>query len=789
MTLKNLTSASNKFYEDQALIFLTFGGFGRYVLSLLHSEFRRLGIPESKASFLAFDTEKPHRDRLDLDRESEYFIHLDEFEGDVYVQNKENEQLKEQVSHIPTNLLCDIEGGCKGVPAVGFVAFHKYDDLVVTKQTLALIDKIRGKNPGKRIKLIVISGMAGSVSNGMTVPALYRIRNRLREKKVRVEVYLATSEGYIGLQNIQEQNVEKNCVASAMLWEYAMAGRNGLVYPGKSGFRDKRMFDGRIAHRTYIFSGGSAETSLKYEAVASTIAQCISTLELTKLGSYLDGDRVNYSAHILERQWKGKAGQEHPTALVTMNAAGVKGDCLPQIFHLHTARRFFEHLIRPLTHQEADKINGKALSCFLENGLNKDDILNQFSVDIPTLTSETINEAGVTEENIYDFLMDKITEINETGAELFEKKKNLEDISIFVEEVTNSFSLAGDDIILMSGNSVKGSFLLYEKLVSLLDKQIANVSESITRLEEDLIEGQNQKALNNLLDRLGGVSKKKGIGELVVKLGGQSPTVTLVNQTLDAASKVHQQRKDKYSHLVLKHIYDSVSKFLRNRLDMLRSVVYQYNKLISDVDRDVEQIKRIGRSAFTYNKVGFDELTEHLMEQVYSRLEVTSTEEIMAKLGPQMLLNDKMEERGCLERVLEITRPDLGQLTRVVDELFCEDKMVYDYLKTMLGQFFMTLKLDRDRFPSLETSQSAFVICTKKFHDKYKDDLFDGYWHIETENPFNVIVTRHEEGFPFVSISYLHRINEEFKELRARGESAGGHIMGILDEKLPLLDD
>ena len=160
---------------------------------------------------------------------------------------------------------------------------------------------------------------------------LYRINHRLREKKIRVEVYLATSEGHIGLQNVQEDIIERNCVASAMLWEYAIAGRNGLVYPGKDGLRDKRMFDGRIAHRIYVFSGGSAETSLKYQALASTIAQCITTLEVTKVGSYLDGDRVNYSAHILEREWQGKNQNLHPTALLTMNTAGLKGDCLPQI--------------------------------------------------------------------------------------------------------------------------------------------------------------------------------------------------------------------------------------------------------------------------------------------------------------------------------------------------------------------------------------------------------------------------------------------------------------------------
>ena len=49
--LRNLISASNKFYEDQALIFMTFGGFGRYVLSLLHEEFDRMEFLKTRQAF------------------------------------------------------------------------------------------------------------------------------------------------------------------------------------------------------------------------------------------------------------------------------------------------------------------------------------------------------------------------------------------------------------------------------------------------------------------------------------------------------------------------------------------------------------------------------------------------------------------------------------------------------------------------------------------------------------------------------------------------------------------
>ncbi len=785
--LKNLISASNKFYEDQALIFLTFGGFGRYTLSLLSEEFNRLGIPEDKASFLAFDTEQPHRDRVDLERESEYFLHLDEFDGDIYVENEENKELKEAVGHIPINLLRDIEGGCKGVPAVGFVAFHKYDDLLITREALRLIDEVRAKNPGKKIKLIIISGMGGSVSNGMTIPFLYRIRNRLREKKIRVEVFLATSEGYLGLQNVQETGVERNCVASAMLWEYAIAGRNGLIYPGKNGLRDRKMFDGRIAHRMYVFSGGSAETSLKYQAIASTIAQCISTLELTKVGSYLDGDRVNYSAHILEREWEGKTGNPHPTALMTMNVAGLKGDCLPQIFHLHLVKRFIEGLLTPITHENGEKIKGKAISSFLENSLNEDDILDRFKIEIPILTPETINQASVSQENIYEFLKEKIDDTHERAAKDFEKKKKLEEVSWFMEKVIGSFSEKGDEIVLKSADRLKGGLLFYEKIASLIDDKVKNVTDGISKVEKELFEGTNQKTLNSLLERLETVTKKKGIGDIVVKLG-QSPTVSLVNQIIDIESRIQQQKTEKYNYLMLQHVYNALFKFLQEQQDILRNALYKHNNIVSQIDREIEKIKRIGRSAFTYNKSKFDELTEHLMEEIYSKLEVVSTQEVIEQLGSPIPENDSPGRKDYLEKLLEIIRPDQNQLTRLVDDLFCRDQKVYEYIKTMLSQFFMTLKLDRDRFPTLETSQSFFVMCTKGFYEKYKDDLLEGYSHIETENPFNVILTKHEEGFPFIAMSYLHRINEDFKELHAHGKSSIGHIMGNLDSKLPLLD-
>ena len=69
-----------------------------FELKFVRSEFI---IHNFRIDTLAFDTEKTHRDRLDLQHESEYFIHLDDFDGDVYIENEENKELKEAANHIP----------------------------------------------------------------------------------------------------------------------------------------------------------------------------------------------------------------------------------------------------------------------------------------------------------------------------------------------------------------------------------------------------------------------------------------------------------------------------------------------------------------------------------------------------------------------------------------------------------------------------------------------------------------------------------------------------------------
>ena len=89
----------------------------------------------------------------------------------------------------------------------------------------------------------------------------------------------------------------------------------------------------------------------------------------------------------------------------------------------------------------------------------------------------------------------------------------------------------GNEIILKSTDRLKGGLLFYEKVASLIDDKVKNVTDGISKVAKELFEGTNQKTLNGLLERLETVTKRKGIGEIVVKLG-QSPTVSLVNQII-----------------------------------------------------------------------------------------------------------------------------------------------------------------------------------------------------------------------------------------------------------------
>src|SRR5262249_56108091 len=122
-----------------------------------------------------------------------------------------------------------------------------------------------------------------------------------------------------------------------------------------------------------------------------------------------------------------------------------------------------------------------------------------------------------------------------------------------------------------------------------------------------------------------------------------------------------------------------------------------------------------------------------------------------------------------------VGRSDRGGLCDGADEFMAQDAMVRDAIKESLAQFFPTIRVDRDRFPTLETVRARYVLCTRAIYDALADDVFEGCHHLETENPFNVLVTDHEDGLPFIALSYMHRAAERYRAMLDDGRAALRH--------------
>ena len=128
---------------------------------------------------------------------------------------------------------------------------------------------------------------------------------------------------------------------------------------------------------------------------------------------------------------------------------------------------------------------------------------------------------------------------------------------------------------------------------------------------------------------------------------------------------------------------------------------------------------------------------------------------------------------------------------RTVEHLHLESDGVAaksDALKESLAQFFPTIQVDRDRFPALDTARSRFVLCTRRMYEAHREDIFEGYYHLETDNPFNVLCSQHEEGLPFIALTYMRRVHDAYVAQIESGRAVLGHPTAELAATLPLLD-
>jgi hypothetical protein len=115
------------------------------------------------------------------------------------------------------------------------------------------------------------------------------------------------------------------------------------------------------------------------------------------------------------------------------------------------------------------------------------------------------------------------------------------------------------------------------------------------------------------------------------------------------------------------------------------------------------------------------------------------------------------------------------------------EPLVREALKETLAQFAPTIQVDRDRFAHLETARFRFVLCTRWMYEVNRD-LFEGFEHLETDNPYNVLVTQHEEGLPFIALRCLRRSQEIFRAEAAEDRIRLAHGQASFVDTLPLLD-
>jgi hypothetical protein len=764
------------------------GGFGRYVLHILSREFARLRIPENRRFFVAFDSDASRHSDTGSAADQEHLVRLEPFDCEPYIEQTSTE-LQDALSHLPTGSLRDEPGAPSALPARGFVVFHRYDEDSITRHTAQLVDAARTANPTGRVKCVVVYGMGGGFASGMAVPFLFRIQERLKHRKVRLEVFLATTEAYRGVQNIPIQQVENNCVAHAMLWEHVLRADDDIVYPDKPGVRETRRFRGPLPHRTWIFSSGSGPASYSYPVVASIVANCIATLELTRLGSYLDGDRVHYGDDLLERRWVGPNGTEHPTPLLAMNVAGLKADSLPALFHLRTARQFVGNVTQALPADAEARIRDTAIGSLVDTGICDPDILDELEVGCEALTRDVIEQARPGDADAYHFIteqLDRDLGVLYAYADGSASPQKTED---FITRAETAITNRARRIAEGPHGFLPGAVLYYRTVQQNLETQRRQCEERLIQARHELAVSRDRRRLDGLLERLEqdtrrDPDRKPSMFERFVATVTVSVT-TQMRKIVDVADAVHELAFAAGSSKVLTTVYARLSRFCEAECERLQSTTYALNNVMARCAREEELVQRVSRGAFVYQKARFGALVERLCESLDQELSVSDSAEVARRLDGLFELGANDTE--MFQRVLDAVRPDARQLADAVDRIMAREPLVIDALKESLTQFVSIIRFNHEQFSDLETARSRFVMCTKRIFEAHRDELFASYHHLETDNPYNVLFTEHQEGLPFLAIRYMAEINARYQS-QPQEERHKAHSVAQLAHDLPALD-
>jgi hypothetical protein len=335
-----------------------------------------------------------------------------------------------------------------------------------------------------------------------------------------------------------------------------------------------------------------------------------------------------------------------------------------------------------------------------------------------------------------------------------------------------------------------GAILFYQTVQKRLEASRQSVLERSTVARRELGTSPSRARLDVLLERLHKDTVPEGARFGVVERFVATLTVSVpmqVRKILEVAAEIRSHAQILATASVLVAVYERLAHFCEKQREELQGRLYTLNNVASFCAREEELVQRSARGAFLYQRARFQPLVRHLWETMRDRVGAPPASEVIARLGgdlPAFLGSEKQ----LLERISTAVAIDPGRLAAEADIVMAEDSQVRDSLKESLAQFFPTIQVDRDRFPSLDTVRARFVLCTRRMYEAHRDDIFDGYHHLETDNPFNVLVTEHEEGLPFIALTYMQRIQVEYVRAAEQGRAALGHLTADLAASLPLLD-
>src|SRR5262249_19275820 len=120
--------------------------------------------------------------------------------------------------------------------------------------------------------------------------------------------------------------------------------------------------------------------------------------------------RVHYSENVLERTWKGAEGHAHPTALLSMNVAGVKADGFPSLFPLRAVRAFIDDVSRSLPADAGTRVRDTAEACVHAARLTDDGIVEDLGIGARPVSREDVAAANPPQDKLHGWLTARLEE-------------------------------------------------------------------------------------------------------------------------------------------------------------------------------------------------------------------------------------------------------------------------------------------------------------------------------------------------------------------------------------------